>query len=236
MYRLEALKQLALEQWTQMDVLLLPTTGTIYTHQAIAADPVRLNSNLGYYTNFVNLMDLAAVAVPAGLRTNGLPFGVSLIGPAFSDAALLELSSRYLGEGDGNCSAPGCVLLAVVGAHLSGQPLNHELTNRGARLVKTCRTASSYRLYALRNTSPPKPGLLRDRSLDGWGVEVEVWSMPMNQFGSFVAGVPAPLGIGTVELKDGSSVKGFICEPAGLEGAQEITRFGGWRNYLSNGH
>jgi allophanate hydrolase len=234
MYRLEALKQLAREQWSQMDVLLLPTTGTIYTHEAIAADPVRLNSNLGYYTNFVNLMDLAAVAVPAGIRPNGLPFGVSLIGPAFSDEALLELAARYLDERVLNTGAPGCVLLAVVGAHLSGQPLNHELTSRGARHVKTCRTASRYRLYALRNTTPPKPGLLRDHSFDGWGVEVEVWSMPMNAFGSFVAGVPAPLGIGTVELEDGSSVKGFICEPAGIEGAEEITRFGGWKAYLNN--
>ncbi len=233
MYVLEALKQSAADQWRQMDVLLLPTTGTIYTHEAVAADPVRLNSNLGYYTNFVNLMDLAAVAIPAGFRPNGLPFGVSLIAPAFSDAALLELAARYMGERESDQVPPGCVLLAVVGAHLNGQPLNHELTSRGARLVKSCRTASAYRLYALRNTTPAKPGLIRDPAFQGWGVEVEVWAMPLTSFGSFVAGVPAPLGIGTIELEDGSSVKGFICEPAAIARAEEITRFGGWRNYLN---
>ncbi len=231
-YRLEALKQQATEQWERMDVLLLPTTGTIYSQQAVADDPVRLNSNLGFYTNFVNLMDLAAVAVPAGFRSDGLPLGVSLIGPAFFDEALLLLAERYLGEDSDESVAPGCVLLAVVGAHLTGQPLNHELTTRGARLVKTCRTAQDYRLYALNNTMPAKPGLLREPGFNGWGIEVEVWAMPVHEFGSFVAGVPAPLGIGTIDLEHGSSVKGFICEPAGLAGSDEITRFGGWRNYL----
>jgi allophanate hydrolase len=234
MYQLEALKQKAVEQWARMDLLLLPTTGTIYTHEAIAADPVRLNSNLGFYTNFVNLMDLAVVAVPGGFRTNGLPFGVSLIGPAFSDEALLELAGRYLNERERESGLMGCVLVAVAGAHLTGQPLNHELTERGARLVKTCRTAGEYRLYAL-DTIPPKPGLVRDPEFEGWGVEVEVWAMPSHEFGRFVAGIPAPLGIGTTHLENGSSVKGFICEPAALAAAKEITRFGGWRNYLNQG-
>jgi len=233
MYRLESLKQRAAELWAEMDVLLLPTAGTIYTHEAIAADPVRLNSNLGFYTNFVNLMDLAAVAVPAGFRSDGLPFGVSIIGPAFSDEALLVLAERYGGESAIDDLAPGCVLLAVVGAHLSGQPLNHALTNRGARLVKTCRTTENYRLYALTNTRPAKPGLICDPKFNGWGVEVEIWNMPLKEFGSFVAEIPPPLGIGTIRLEDGSLVKGFICEAAGLDGAEEITRFGGWRNYLS---
>jgi allophanate hydrolase len=234
MYQLEALKQKAAEQWSCMDVLLLPTTGTIYTHDAIAADPVRLNTNLGFYTNFVNLMDLAAIAVPAGFRPNGLPFGVSLIAPAFSDEALLSLGGQYLGEHDDERIAPGCVLLAVAGAHLTGQPLNHELTNRGGRLVKTCRTSGDYRLYALSNTKPAKPGLVREPKFNGWGIEVEVWAVPENTFGGFVAGIPAPLGIGTIQLEDGSSVKGFICEPAALSGAEEITRFGGWRSYVGS--
>ena len=234
MYQLEALKQKAAEQWSCMDVLLLPTTGTIYTHDAIAADPVRLNANLGFYTNFVNLMDLAAIAVPAGFRPNGLPFGVSLIAPAFSDEALLSLAGQYLGEHDDERIAPGCVLLAVAGAHLTGQPLNHELTNRGGRLVKTCRTSGDYRLYALSNTKPAKPGLVREPKFNGWGIEVEVWAVPENTFGGFVAGIPAPLGIGTIQLEDGSSVKGFICEPAALSGAEEITRFGGWRSYVND--
>jgi allophanate hydrolase len=235
MYRLEALKQRAAELWAEMDVLLLPTAGTIYTHEAIAADPVQLNSNLGFYTNFVNLMDLAAVAVPAGFRSDGLPFGVSITGPAFSDEALLALAERYRGESAINDFAPGCVLLGVVGAHLSGQPLNHALTNRGARLVKTCRTAENYRLYALTNMTPAKPGLICDPKFSGWGIEVEIWNMPLKEFGSFVAEIPPPLGIGTIRLEDGSLVKGFICEAAGLAGAEEITRFGGWRNYLDRG-
>src|SRR5258708_23705448 len=214
-YGLEALKRDAARQWAAMDVLLLPTTGTIYTKHAVEMEPVRLNTNLGYYTNFVNLMDLAAVAVPAGFRSDGLPFGVSLIGPAFSDEALLTLSARYLGEARlENASPPGCVLLAVVGAHLTGQPLNHQLTNRGARLAKTSRTAGNYRLFALK-TTPPKPGLVRESGLSGWGIEVEVWAMPQNEFGSFVAEVPSPLAIGNVTLEDGESVKGFVCEPCG---------------------
>jgi allophanate hydrolase len=233
MYRLEVLKQKAAELWAEMDVLLLPTAGTIYTHEAIASDPVRLNSNLGFYTNFVNLMDLAAVAVPAGFRSDGLPFGVSIIGPAFSDEALLILAGRYGGDSPINDVSPGCVLLAVVGAHLSGQPLNCALTDRGARLVKTCRTAENYRLYALSHTSPAKPGLICDSAFNGWGIEVEIWTMPLKEFGSFVEQIPPPLGIGTIRLEDGSLVKGFICEPAGLADAKEITRFGGWRNYLN---
>jgi allophanate hydrolase len=178
-------------------------------------------------------MDLAAVAVPAGFRRDGLPFGISLIGPAFSDEALLRLSSRYMAERSEKKTAPGCVLVAVAGAHLSGQPLNYQLTERGARLVRTCRTSPEYRLYALQ-TTPPKPGLVRETGFYGNGIEVEVWAVPENPFGSFVAAIPAPLGIGAVTLEDGSVVKGFICEQAGLSSAQEITQFGGWRNYLAD--
>jgi len=218
-----------------LDVLLLPTTGTIYTQQAVADDPVRLNSNLGFYTNFVNLMDLAAVAVPAGFRSDGLPLGVSLIGPAFSDEALLLLAGRYLGEDSKEGVAPGCALLAVAGAHLTGQPLNHELTRLGARLVKKCRTAQDYRLYALNNTSPAKPGLMRDAAFRGEGIEVEVWTLPEASFGSFVNGVPPPLAIGNVQLDSGEWVKGFVCERAALDSATEITSLGGWRAYLARG-
>ncbi len=230
-YRLETLKQRAAEQWTAMDILLLPTAGTIYRKEAVLADPVRLNSNLGFYTNFVNLMDLAAVAVPAGFRCDGLPFGVSLIGPAFSDEALLQLSSRYLCETSETSTALGCVLVAVAGAHLAGQPLNYQLIDRGARLVRTCRTSPEYRLYAL-ETNPPKPGLIRQPGFSGPGIEVEVWAVPENTFGSFVAAIPAPLGIGSVALEDGAVVKGFICEEAGVTSAREITELHSWRNYL----
>jgi allophanate hydrolase len=213
--------------------MLLPTAGTIYTKEAVEADPIQLNTNLGYYTNFVNLMDLAAVAVPAGFRSDGLPFGVSLIGPAFSDEGLLALARR---ASDADAipppTAPGCVLLAVVGAHLRGQPLNRQLTDRGARFVRACRTAPDYRLFALPGTVPPKPGLLRDPAFAGTGLEVEVWAVPEAQFGGFVAAVPPPLTIGSVTLNDGSSVKGFLCESAAAASAADITRFGGWTAYL----
>jgi allophanate hydrolase len=234
-YRLMDLRRAAAKQWATMDLLVLPTTGTIYTHDQVASDPVKLNTHLGYYTNFVNLMDLAAVAAPAGFRSNGLPFGISFIGPAFSDEALLALAHGYLGANTPLLDkAPGCVELAVVGAHLTGQPLNSQLTRRGARLKMTCRTAPAYRLYALAGTMPSKPGLVRDDQFQGPGIEVEVWTMPKGQFGSFVAEVPEPLGIGNVTLDSGQLVKCFICEPYALAGATEITRFGGWRNYLTS--
>jgi allophanate hydrolase len=233
-YRLRELRREAEKQWISMDVLMLPTTGTIYTHEQITVDPVKMNTNLGYYTNFVNLMDLAAVAVPAGFRPNGLPFGISFIGPAFSDEALLALADRYLGATAPLLDkAPGCIELAVVGAHLSGQPLNGQLTQRGASLQKTCRTARNYRLYALGST-PPKPGLVRDEKFQGPGIEVEVWAMPEDRFGGFVADIPAPLGIGTVVLDNGESVKCFLCEPYAIQAATEITHFAGWRAYLAS--
>jgi allophanate hydrolase len=234
-YRLLALRRDAAKQWATMDVLVLPTTGTIYTHEQVAADPVKMNTNLGYYTNFVNLMDLAAVAAPAGFRSNGLPFGISFIGPAFSDEALLALAHRYLGEQAPLLDrTPGCANLAVAGAHLSGQPLNPQLTQRGARLKKTCRTAPGYRLYALAGGNPAKPGLARDDEFQGPGIEVEVWTIPEDQFGSFTAEVPKPLAIGNVTLDSGESVKSFICEPYALAGSTEITQFGGWRAYLAS--
>jgi allophanate hydrolase len=228
-YELQALRRAADELWSAIDVLLLPTTPTTYTQEQIAADPIVLNTNLGYYTNFVNLLDMAVVAAPAGFRPNGLPFGVQLIGPAFSDDALLALTELYLGNV--SAGAPiGCVQVAVVGAHLSGQPLNHQLTNRRARLVRAARTAPDYRLYALPDG---RPGLIRDpAATHGPGIEVEVWAVPEDQFGSFVGAIPPPLGIGTVTLDDGQQVKGFLCEAHVLTSAPEITQFGGWRSYL----
>jgi allophanate hydrolase len=233
-YRLGELRSAAAREWCRMDVLVTPTTGTIYTRTAVAQEPVALNTNLGFYTNFVNLMDLAAVAVPAGFRPNGLPFGISLVGPAFSDEALLTLADRFhrkLPEID--ACPPGCIAVAVVGAHLSGQPLNWQLTKRNARLLKTCRTASCYRFYALEGQHPAKPGLLRDESFEGPGIEVEVWAVPEDQFGGFVAAVPPPLGIGSATLQSGEIVKCFLCEPYALTGAVEITRLGGWRSFLA---
>ena len=187
-----------------MDVLVLPTTGTIYTHDAVAADPVQLNTNLGYYTNFVNLLDLAAVAVPAGFRPNGLPFGVSFIGPAFSDEALLAHRRRVSPDAGEVRSGdlkrqPGCIAVAVVGAHLDRSAA--ELAADGARRspVKTCRTAPAIGSMRWTGTKPPKPGLVRDDEFRWSGIEVEVWAVPEDQFGSFVAGCPPPLGIGNAD-------------------------------------
>ncbi len=234
-YRLQDLRRAAAQQWTTMDVLVLPTTGTVYTHEQVASDPVKMNTNLGFYTNFVNLLDLAAVAAPAGFRPNGLPFGISFIGPAFSDEALIALADGYLAATTPLLkSAPGCVEVALVGAHLSGQPLNGQLVQRGARLKRTCRTAPGYRLYALEGTRPAKPGLVRDEEFEGPGIEVEVWVMPIDQFGSFVAEVPPPLGIGSATLQNGDSVKCFLCEPYAVSSAVEITTLGSWRSYLKS--
>jgi allophanate hydrolase len=232
-YRLEELRRATESEWRKMDVMFVPTTGTIFTHEAVQAEPIQRNTDLGFYTNFVNLLDLAAVALPADLRPNGLPFGVSLIGPAFSDEALLTMAGQFGGETSATGPSPGCVEIAVVGAHLTGQPLNRQLTERGARLQSTTRTNPQYRLYALPGTTPPKPGLIRDPAYSGPGIEVEIWNMPEHRFGSFVAAVPHPLSIGDVQLQDGSWRKCFLCESAAIEGAQEITGHGGWRAYLS---
>jgi allophanate hydrolase len=248
-YRLAALTRQAEAQWQMMDVMLLPTTGTTYKITEVLADPVRLNSNLGTYTNFVNLMDLSALAVPAGFRGNGLPVGVTLIGRAFDDGMLANLGDRLhrampdakLGGTATSLadtpvaanSAPADVIhVAVVGAHLSGQPLNSQLTERNACLVRTTRTAPGYSIYALANTAPPKPGLIFDGNGSG-RIEVEIWQMSASAFGSFVTLIPSPLGIGTLKLEDGTSVKGFICEPFAISGSHDITAFGGWRNWLA---
>jgi allophanate hydrolase len=245
-YRLQALSQIVRKVWRKLDVLLLPTTGTTYRIEEVLAGPIQLNSNLGHYTNFVNLLDLAALALPAGFRAaNGLPFGVTLVGPAFSDDALLALGARYHYALGGNIGATSAkvveqpmpcekiegIQLAVVGAHLRGQPLNHQLIARRARFVGRTRTAPCYRLYALANTQPPKPGLRRVAEKLPHGIEIEVWALDEAGFGSFVAEIPPPLGIGTLELEDGTSVKGFLCEPIGLDGAHDITEFGGWLAY-----
>lgn len=245
-YKLQALTQIIAPVWDAVDILLLPTTGTTYRIAELLADPVQLNSNLGYYTNFVNLLDLAALALPAGFRkSNGLPFGVTLIGRAFADEALLRLGAKYHQASGGRiggttneiASQPlpaakaNGVLLAVVGAHLRGEPLNHQLTSRKAEFIRQTRTAPRYQLFALANTQPPKPGLKRVAETLSQGIEVEIWSLDEAAFGSFVAEIPPPLGIGTLELEDGTSVKGFLCEPIGLRGARDITEFGGWRAF-----
>lgn len=226
MYKLADLTRDAQTEWARMDFMLLPTAGAAYTHEEIAAEPIALNTNLGYYTNFVNLMNLAALAIPAGMRANGVPFGVSLIGPAWSDEALLATAA-----GESPYCPEGYVPLAVCGAHLTGQPLNHQLTGAGAFLLEACRTTPDYRLYALKGTVPPKPGLFLSPE-GGTAIEVEVWAVPETAFGPFVAAVPPPLAIGTCTLESGRKVKSFVCEPCALRDAEEITHLGGWRKYL----
>jgi len=236
-YRLAALRRRAQVVWADIDVLLTPTAGTIYTVAEVEADPVRLNSNLGYYTNYMNLLDLCAIAVPAGFLPNGLPWGVTLVAPAFHDDRVLWLGARFGGE-----MPPARVLaaagpstcIAVCGAHLSGLPLNGQLTAFGARLVGATRTAPEYRLFALPNTTPPKPGLVRVGKGEGGGaIEVEVWELSTEAFGRFVAAIPAPLGIGTIALEDGTAVQGFLCESVATRGARDITGLGGWRAFLA---
>ncbi len=251
-YALQALKKVCRKEWNRMDLMLLPTTPTTYRVDQVLQDPIQRNSILGTYTNFVNLLDCCAAAVPAGFRpTTGLPFGVTLIAPAFCDDNLAVVADRLHRHPSwepkaGGTDHPLCetsvpvgtteeeeISLAVVGAHLSGQPLNHQLTSRGATLQKTCTTAADYRLYALSGTTPPKPGLVRDPHFQGEGVEVEIWQLSQKAFGAFTDEVPEPLGIGNIHLDNGTLVKGFICEPWAIEGAEEITHFGGWRSYLA---
>jgi allophanate hydrolase len=229
--------------WQQIDVLALPTTPTIYRITELLAEPVALNSALGAYTNFVNLLDMSAIAVPAGFRANGTGFGASLIGPAWADRALLDLAQRYEAAGTpadpppldlDTANAPERCTLAVVGAHLAGMPLHWQLSSRGARLVAATHTAPQYRLYAMAGQNPPKPALVHIGA-GGSAIAVEVYEMDAAAFGSFVAEVPAPLAIGTLALADGSSVSGFVAEPRALEGATDITALGGWRAFITSG-
>jgi allophanate hydrolase len=252
MYRLAELARAAEAQWKGMDFMLLPTAGTHYTHAEVASEPITTNSNLGYYTNFVNLLDLAAIAVPAGTRGGEMPFGVTLIGPAWSEDSLLTTADLFhRGENAATgrelaaleslaaIAVPYCprgyVPLAVCGAHLTGQPLNWQLTQAGAYLIEACRTSAEYRLYALRGTVPAKPGLVYAGKENGAAIEVEVWAVPANTFGGFVAAVPPPLGIGSCTLGSGRVVKSFIVEPYAVSDATEITQLGGWRGYISAG-
>lgn len=239
-YRLAALQRHADTMWQDIDALAFPTTGTTYRVAELLAEPVALNSNLGRYTNFVNLLDMAAIAVPAGTRENATGFGITLIGPAATDIALMDLAETFLAAADNPPPPPldlgdrmDTVKLAVVGAHLEGMPLHWQLTSRNARFVGAFETAPTYRLYAMADSVPPKPALIH--STDGAAIKVEVYELGLAEFGSFVAEVPPPLAIGTVTLADGSSVKGFVAEPRALTGAEDITHLGGWRAFMA-GH
>lgn len=237
-YRLAELAREAEAMWQNVDALAFPTTGTTYRVTELAAAPIALNSNLGRYTNFVNLLDMAAIAVPAGSRANGTGFGITLIGPAHSDLALTVMAESYLAAADLPALPPldtgdhmDTIKLAVVGAHLEGMPLHWQLTSRNATFVGAFTTAPTYRLYAMAESVPPKPALVH--SDDGAAIALEVYELGLAEFGSFVAEVPPPLAIGTVTLADGTSVKGFVAEPRALTGAEDITHLGGWRAYIA---
>jgi len=245
-YRMAGYRAYARRVFDAIDALIVPTTPNHPRLDEVHVDPIGRNSQLGHYTNFVNLLDLAAVAIPAGQRSDGLPFGLTLIGPAGSDHRLAAMAVRLakaLGYGSATSTlniaadplpfAEATIAVAVVGAHLAGQALNWQLLECGARRTALTQTAASYRLYALANTVPAKPGLVRVSSGDGAAIEVEVWEMPQRQFGKLMSQVGAPLGIGSLELADGRWVKGFICEPVAVVGAVDITQYGGWRAYVS---
>ncbi|CAN2533546.1 Allophanate+hydrolase [Methylocapsa aurea] len=230
-----------------VDLVCIPTAPGLCTLADVAAEPIAANTRLGTYTNFVNLLDLCGMAVPAGALPSGAPMSVTLLGPAKADALVAALARDLHAASNETLGATGWRLrpqcatapalddrieLAVVGAHLSGMPLNGELRSLGARFLRETRTASGYRLFALAGQTPPKPGLLRDATGRG-AVEVEVWSLDRAAFGAFVAAVPSPLCIGALRLADGSSPKGFLVEPAALAGAEDITSFGGWRAFVA---
>ena len=250
-YRLRELAQSAAAVWSSCDVLMVPTTTGHPRFAEVDADPIGVNSRLGHYTNFVNLLDWCALAVPAGTTPAGLPFGVTFIAPANHDAALARFARAWqaatpltLGHTGARRNLPATLPpawpahapvlpLAVVGAHLSGLPLNSQLTERGAVLLEATTTAARYRLHALPGTVPPKPGMVRAEQ-GGHAIAVEVWAVPQSALGSFLALIPAPLGLGSIELADGRYVHGFLCEAHAIAEAPDVSAFGGWRAYLAS--
>ncbi|WP_085611627.1 MULTISPECIES: allophanate hydrolase [unclassified Pseudomonas] len=240
-YRLQALKAVCDKALEGLDCVLTPTIGRPVTLAELDAEPVRRNSELGYYTNFMNLLDYAAVAVPSGFMANGLPWGVTLFGRAFTDQYLLGVADALQRQHDlalptpNNPARHDRARLVVCGAHLDGLALNWQLRQRGARLIEATYSSKDYKLYALAGGPPLRPGMLR-LAEGGVAIEVEVWELPSRELGSFLTGIPAPLGLGKVQLADGRWESGFICEPYGLEGATDISHLGGWRAYLQTGN
>ena len=247
LYRLAELKRATEPVWSDIDALVVPTYPRPVRVEELAADPIGPNSGLGTYTNFVNLLDLSALAVPGPFRGDRFPSGVTLLAPAGEDARLAALGARLHAAVTVPLGATGATLppaawppesdtemieIAVVGAHMSGMPLNGELKRLGGQFAREAHTTAEYRLHALAGGPPRRPGLVRVSSGEGASVALEVWKLPPEGFGRFVAAIPAPLGIGTVSLADGSRPKGFLCEPAGLTGSQDITPFGGWRAFM----
>ncbi len=247
LYRLQGLRKIAERTFANIDALVLPTAPTAYSTAQVLANPIELNSRLGTYTNFVNLLDLCGLAVPASMRADGIPFGITLLAPAGHDALLASIGRVFHADtklpvgAKGTAQPPlaqpadvesGDIPIAVVGAHLSGMVLNRELQALNAELVEATKTAPDYKLYALQ-TTPPKPGLLRIEAGTGASIELEIWSLSAASFGKFVNAIPAPMAIGTLRLADGRSVKGFLVEPEVLRDARDITAYGGWRKFMA---
>jgi allophanate hydrolase len=246
LYRLQGLRKIVERTFANIDALVLPTAPTAYTTAQVLANPIELNSRLGTYTNFVNLLDLCGLALPAAMRADGVPFGITLLAPTGHDALLASIGRVFHSDtkltvgAKGVAQAPLAPLpasssdeipIAVVGAHLSGMALNGELKALNGKLIETTKTAPDYKLYALQ-TTPPKPGMLRVEAGKGASIELEIWSLSSSAFGKFVNAIPAPMAIGTVKLADGRSVKGFLVEPEVLGEAHDITDYGGWRAYM----
>ena len=239
-YRLADQKRKTGRVWSEFDAMVVPTIPRPYTVAEVQADPIRLNSGLGTYTNFVNLLDLCAIAVPPGVRGDGLPSSVTLIAPAGADGLIAGVAAALHGRSASPSIQPSSrvpsdrIEIAVVGAHLSGLPLNRELVELGASFSREVETTADYRLFTLPGTSPPKPGLLRIGEGAGAAIKAEVWTLDPAGFGAFVAKIPAPLGIGTIRFKDGGPVKGFLVEAEAVKTAEDISHFGGWRAYLKS--
>jgi allophanate hydrolase len=249
-YKLEDLRRVRDHVFRQIDVLLVPTAPTAYTVEQVLANPIQLNSRLGTYTNFVNLLDLAGLALPASMKDDNTPFGVTILAPGGSDALLASLGRMFhadtgLAMGATGAAQPplaaldptpraGEIAIAVVGAHLSGMPLNGELKSFGARFLEAVKTAPDYKLFALNGGPPARPGLLRVGAGQGTSIAVELWALPAEGFGRFVATVPSPLSIGTLVLSDHRTVKGFLAESRGVEDARDISAFGGWREFVAS--
>jgi allophanate hydrolase len=247
LYRLQSLRGVAARTFADLDAIVLPTAPTAYTTAQVLANPIELNSRLGTYTNFVNLLDLCGLALPAAMRADGIPFGITVLAPAGNDALLASIGRVFHADTGLTVGAKGLkqpalaplpatdgdeIAIAVVGAHLSGMALNGELQALDARLLEEAVTAPDYRLYAL-DTTPPKPGMLRVDAGTGSAIKLELWALSAAAFGKFVAAIPPPLSIGTIRLADGRGVKGFIVEPAAVTGARDISSFGGWRAFVA---
>ncbi|HSG91483.1 MAG TPA: amidase family protein, partial [Pseudomonadales bacterium] len=240
MYRLQELKRAIAPRLAGLDMLCVPSIPTFYTVAEVEEDPFGPNTSLGTYTNFVNLLEMCAIAVPTAPRRDGRPGSVTLLAASGHDAQIAAVARALETEGQINIGAqpvpaPDEIALAVVGAHMSGLPLNHELTRLGARFLHAAKTSRDYRLFSLPGGPPARPGLLRaPRSGEGGAIALEVWALPAARFGDFIKGVPRPLGIGTLTLDDGAEVKGFLCEASGTAGAEDVTACGGWRAYLES--